>query len=1221
MFNIPINYTINGGTPVTEMIADTLEPDDTLQYTFMTTTNLSALGTYDVDVYTAYRNDPNQLNDTARGNYTQVTAVSSFPYVEGFENGANGWVSGGVNNSWAIGTPSGSIINSAATGLNAFATNPTGPYNDKEKSYVKSPCFDFSTLNFPQLKMNVWWSSELPDGAVLQMSFDNGLTWDKVGDFLDFNWYNNNNVTGLGNLEPSSEGWAGTFNDGSGAWIAVEHDLIGAANQPAVQLRIAFGSDDYFTADGFAFDDVIIQDAAPIDGSVVEIVRPFTECDLGTNDSVEVRIRNSGSIALSNIPLEYILNSNPAVADTFPGTLNPGDTANFVFSTSVNLSTVGSYSIRAYTLVPGDTVPTNNEATLDFSNVPLVTALPYNEDFEMGNGGWIPSGVNSSWAQGPPTASVINSAGSGLASYVTNLSGHYNLSELSYLTSPCFDLTAYTADPILKFKNTFGFDYEGEAWLEQSIDGGATWTKVLDNGGASEWYNNTNNQYWDNTSSQGLGVWVDVENILIGLAGEASVRLRFVFDGSEYNNFAEGFGIDQISLEDPPMFDAGVIAITTPVHSCNLGMFDTVRVQVKNFGINTLTSIPISYELNSGTPITETITTSLAAGDTLDYTFTSASVNLASNGLYNFRVYTALTADGNATNDSATTSIENTLKSVPYFENFDSFTPGTNFDNSGSVLLSGWAAFPSGPPNYSWGARSIAPFSQSTGPSADHTGNGGNYIYVEGNNGFSGAVAELVSPCIDISSITNARLEFWYHKFGNTMDDLFIDIFDGATWTSNVDSIIGETQLSQTAPYLLKSIDISAFTGNTIQVRFRTAPRAGSEVSMAIDDFVIFEPSDDDANIIAITGPNSSCGLVSDTIRVTFSNNGINVLDTVPLSYVVNGAAPVSDTSFATLNPGDTSSFAFNVPVNLTAVGDYSIQVYSDVTNDMYALNDTTSTQISNDTVVGFPYSEDFETSDGGWISYGSNSSWEWGAPSGVDISTAGSGMNAWVTNLSGSHNDDELSYLESPCIDLSMQTNDPVIRFLHTFETDSLVDEGWLEISTNGGATWTKSVDNGSAQNWYNNLSFQRWTGKNSSGAGIYDTTMNVLSGTAGFSAVRVRFVFSSNSFIAFEGFAVDRVEIDVLTSVNEINDNSTFELSIFPNPTAGVFTLVAPESSDAINIQILDTKGQLVHNQVLTTNSARRSSIDMSANAKGIYFVRMSDSKTSTVKKLIVR
>ena len=51
---------------------------------------------------------------------------------------------------------------------------------------------------------------------------------------------------------------------------------------------------------------------------------------------------------------------------------------------------------------------------------------------------------------------------------------------------------------------------------------------------------------------------------------------------------------------------------------------------------------------------------------------------------------------------------------------------------------------------------------------------------------------------------------------------------------------------------------------------------------------------------------------------------------------------------------------------------------------------------------------------DGGFISGGILNSWEYGEPDNTVIDEANSGDNAWVTNLDGDYNNDELSYVRS---------------------------------------------------------------------------------------------------------------------------------------------------------------------------------------------------------------
>src|SRR5690606_7934073 len=65
-----------------------------------------------------------------------------------------------------------------------------------------------------------------------------------------------------------------------------------------------------------------------------------------------------------------------------------------------------------------------------------------------------------------------------------------------------------------------------------------------------------------------------------------------------------------------------------------------------------------------------------------------------------------------------------------------------------------------------------------------------------------------------------------------------------------------------------------------------------------------------------------------------------------------------------------------------------------------------------------FPYFQNFEGTSG-WVQGGVRSSWEVGTPSGPVINSAYSGSNAWVTNLDGTYDTLENSYVLAPSFDL----------------------------------------------------------------------------------------------------------------------------------------------------------------------------------------------------------
>jgi hypothetical protein len=184
--------------------------------------------------------------------------ITTYPYVEDFELGAGGWtVTGGL---WALGTPAATVINSASSGVNSWATNLTGTYTANSNAAVTSPVFDFTAVPNPFLQASVWWNSEFSwDGAVLQSSTDGGTTWQNVGAFGDpGNWFNDNTING--NPGGQTQGWTGrnSTGNGSGGWVNASHDLTGLGGLASVTLRVSFGSDASVQDDGFAFDDVNI---------------------------------------------------------------------------------------------------------------------------------------------------------------------------------------------------------------------------------------------------------------------------------------------------------------------------------------------------------------------------------------------------------------------------------------------------------------------------------------------------------------------------------------------------------------------------------------------------------------------------------------------------------------------------------------------------------------------------------------------------------------------------------------------------------------------------------------------------------------------------------------------------------------------------------------------------------------------------------------------------
>jgi gliding motility-associated-like protein len=218
-----------------------------------------------------------------KANAQCATPINIFPYTEGFETTNGGFTTGGTASDWAWGTPAKTVINGAATGTKCWIVGGlTGNvYNNGERSWIQSPCFDFTTLQYPHISFNVFWETERQfDGAGFQYSTDLGVTWTNVGavsepaNCLNANWFNYSPVNFLNGLTNVRDGWSGSISGacvvggGSGGWANAKHTLINLAGLPNVIFRFIFGAGTVCNNyDGFAVDDIVIGNAPPNNAS------------------------------------------------------------------------------------------------------------------------------------------------------------------------------------------------------------------------------------------------------------------------------------------------------------------------------------------------------------------------------------------------------------------------------------------------------------------------------------------------------------------------------------------------------------------------------------------------------------------------------------------------------------------------------------------------------------------------------------------------------------------------------------------------------------------------------------------------------------------------------------------------------------------------------------------------------------------------------------------
>jgi hypothetical protein len=92
------------------------------------------------------------------------------------------------------------------------------------------------------------------------------------------------------------------------------------------------------------------------------------------------------------------------------------------------------------------------------------------------------------------------------------------------------------------------------------------------------------------------------------------------------------------------------------------------------------------------------------------------------------------------------------------------------------------------------------------------------------------------------------------------------------------------------------------------------------------------------------------------------------------------------------------------------------------------------------------------------------------------------------------------------------------------------------------------------------------------------------------------------------------------ICTGISDLGDEILMQaLHVFPNPSNSIFSMVIKDALGAIQIIVTDNMGRevLMEHFSATGNSAR--TIDMSARASGIYFLRVQTENSAGVVKLV--
>jgi hypothetical protein len=643
----------------------------------------------------------------------------NMPYQDGFEVNNALWspfiLTGPVANpiynpgGWVRGAPGKSILNSAFQGSNAWTVDSlNGNYPNNAFYVLESPVFNFlnseqSYLNFMQWRaidsggVTNPASAGLGDGFWLEYTRNISVpNWQKLGIFsalpnsAQTNWYNRSSISGL----TTSGGWDGR----NGGWTRSEIrlpdslfkgiNLGGSASK--VRFRMVFRSNGTTTSNGVAVDDVQVamppfRDvgvqliASNSSGTLISVPNNNYQVKGGEPFAVFVRLQNYGlrNIVDTIIPVTIRIGTFTQTTQVrLTDTLRPGAvTATALRLDSIMVAPLRWFTLSAYTMLSLDGNTTNDSTSVQMYGVPILP-VPNNDNFDVLPDNWLPvtmSGSNSNpWQRGVPTGPQLNAAFSTPNVWGTILNGNPTSGQGGYVLSPLYNFRS-SVNTTLKFRMNRRLGSAGSAfrisYVDELFSSWQTLGQVSDPAGVN-WYNSTGTiggiagPAWNGNSgsSGGLADYTEHSLELPAQFNYRNNRVRFRLEFQSGFTPTEGVIVDNWSIVPPPAREVGMRQILKPV-ACpdSLKATDTIRVVIRNFGGDTLYSIPFNYRFDNLPPVLGTTpylyTTPLPPASEATVTLPVMSSPLPP-GTYTLKVFTQLSGDARTSNDTITRCVK-----------------------------------------------------------------------------------------------------------------------------------------------------------------------------------------------------------------------------------------------------------------------------------------------------------------------------------------------------------------------------------------------------------------------------------------------------------------------------------------------------------------------------------------------------------------------------------
>ncbi len=507
------------------------------------------------------------------------------------------------------------------------------------------------------------------------------------------------------------------------------------------------------------------------------------------------------------------------------------------------------------------------------------------------------------------------------------------------------------------------------------------------------------------------------------------VRLRLkAFRGAGVRG---DMAIDDFKVFKPQPKEFEVLELQSPcVGNCTYTSAEDVTITFRHAGCDDVTFIPFAYQINNGPIERDSIYGSFSTGDIGSFTF-KQKANLNMIGNYRVKVWTDDPLDANKTNDtliSKNIEVTSLFSNFPYVEKFEGGIVGSrnfSFTNSNFKLTNGKDK------NYGWQiGRELTP-TRNTGPwrgyyfEAD-----GKYAYTSSSTSAGAATGNVntflqTTKCFDFTGMSNPQMTFLYHMYGADINRLEIEYalenscenWQLVTGSTILRSSVASTFTNEVSDWQVAKVDLLQLAGLKVKIRIKGSRSAGgASADIAIDNIHVYNKSTNDVGISRLQRPNIAISAEGNTVpRVRIENYTDNDISNVPLVIEIiplcNQGTPQTYryTTTSTVNANSNIDVDFDIvnstPPLVYPVGEFVMKVYTDLTGDGFAENDTVKKNVTRLGRFAIPFSDNFDScafSSTGFAPTGSGfRQWELGNP-GTPFLNGFSTPNAWTVNKEG---------------------------------------------------------------------------------------------------------------------------------------------------------------------------------------------------------------------------